>query len=61
MIHVDETAFRPAQRSFSEMDRDEIVRQTLSEVEKRIKDQHGNTLYRQAWKVILKIVHGMKP
>jgi hypothetical protein len=61
MIHVEQATFRPPQRSFSEMDRDEIVRQTLSEVEKRIKDQHGNTLYRQAWKVILKIVHGMKP
>lgn len=61
MIQVEQTSFRPPQRSFSEIDRDEIVRQTLGEVEKRIREQHGNTLYRQAWKVILKIVHGMKP
>lgn len=61
MIHIEQSTFRPPHRSLSEIDRDEIVRQTLNEVERRIKDQHGNTLYRQAWKVILKIVHGMKP
>lgn len=61
MIQVNPSAFKPEPRSFSEIDRDEIVRQTLNEVERRLNEQHGNSLYRQAWKVAIRIMHGMKP
>jgi hypothetical protein len=61
MIQVVEETFRPAQRSYSEIDRDEIVRQTLNEVERRLVGLHGNSLYRQAWKVAIRIIQGMKP
>lgn len=61
MIQVDKSTYRPPQRSFSEVDRDEIVRQTLAEVERRLTEQHGNSVYRQAWKIAIKIVRGMKP
>ncbi len=61
MIQVEQSTFRPPQRSFSEIDRDEIVRQTLAEVERRLTEQHGNSVYRQAWKIAIKIVRGMKP
>jgi hypothetical protein len=61
MIHVEQSSYRPPQRSYSELDRDEIVRQTLKEVERRINEQRGNALYRQAWKVVIKILHAMNP
>ena len=61
MIQIEQSSFRPPQRSYSEMDRDEIVRQTLKEVERRIGLQHGNALYKQAWKVVIKILRGMEP
>jgi hypothetical protein len=61
MIRVEQTSYRPPQRSYSELDRDEIVRQTLKEVERRIHEQQGNALYRQAWKVVIRILHSMKP
>lgn len=61
MIQVAEQAFRPEQRSFSAIDRDEIVRQTLDEVERRLIYQQGNSLYRQAWKVAIRIMQGMRP
>lgn len=61
MIQVEQSTFRPPQRSFSEMDRDEIVRQTLAEVERRIAALSVNATYRMAHKQVLRILHGMKP
>ncbi|MGY3527266.1 hypothetical protein [Bradyrhizobium sp. USDA 4452] len=61
MIEVAQSAFRPPQRSFTEIDRDEIVRQTLKEVERRIGELSVNATYRQAHKQVVRILHGMKP
>lgn len=61
MIRVEESTYRPPQRSFNEMDRDEIVRQTLKEVERRMSALNVNATYRMAHKQVLRILHGMKP
>lgn len=61
MIQVEDSKFKPPQRSFSEMDRDEIVRQTLKEVERRLGALSVNHTYRMAHKQVVRILHGMKP
>lgn len=61
MIHPEQSAFRPPQRSYTEIDRDEIVRQTLKEVETRLMAMNVNHTYRQAFKVIVRLLNGMKP
>lgn len=61
MIHAEQTPFQPPRRSFSELERDEIVRQTISEVEARLKTVNVNKTYAQAFKVVVKILRGMKP
>lgn len=61
MIHAEQTPFQPPRRSFTEMDRDEIVRQTLREIETRMEATHVNHTYRAAFRVVVKILRGMKP
>lgn len=61
MIHAEQTPFDPPRRSLTELDRDELVRQTLREVETRLGAVSVNHTYRQAFKVVVKILHGMKP
>lgn len=61
MIHAEQTPFTPLRRSLTEIDRDEIVRQTLREIEERMKAVSVNKTYGQAFKVVVKILHGMKP
>lgn len=61
MIHIEEHSFVPPVRTLEDIERDYIVRQTLEEAERRIVQQAGNTLYRQAWKVAIRILRGMKP
>jgi hypothetical protein len=61
MIQVEQSTFKPPQRSFSEVDRDEIVRQTLKEVERRVSALSVNATYRMAHKQVLRILAGMKP
>lgn len=61
MIHAEQTPFNPPVRSLSEMDRNQIVRETIIEIEKRMNAIGANHTYRQAFKVVVKILHGMKP
>jgi hypothetical protein len=61
MIPVEQSKFKPPQRSFSEIDRDEIVRQTLKEVERRVLGMNVNPTYRMAHKQVIRILQGMKP
>ena len=61
MLHAEQTPFTPHRRTLSEVDRDEIVRQTLKEVEHRLTTMTVNSLYRQAFKLAIKVLHGMKP
>ena len=61
MIHIEDHPFKPPARTLEDIERDDIVRRTLDEAERRITQQHGNDLYRQAWKVAVKILRGMKP
>lgn len=51
----------PPRRSYTEIDRDEIVRQTLEEAAKRIEGHGGNNLYRTAWRKAAMILRAMKP
>lgn len=51
----------PPIRKLEEIERDDIVRATLSEAIRRLSSQHGNTTYRAAWKVAVKILRGMQP
>lgn len=61
MIHPQQAPFAPARRSFTEVDRDEIVRQTITEIELRMNGVNVNHTYQQAFKVVIKILRGMKP
>ena len=61
MIHAEQTPFKPPRRSLTEIDRDELVRQTLTELEERINAIHVNPTYRAAFRVVIKILRGMKP
>lgn len=61
MIHAELAPFTPPRRSLTEIDRDEIVRQTLREIEERMSAVSVNKTYSQAFKVVVKILHGMKP
>lgn len=61
MIHAEQTPYVPPRRTLTEIDRDEIVRQTLREIEDRMKSVSVNKTYGQAFKVVIKILRGMKP
>jgi hypothetical protein len=51
----------PPIRTLGEIERDDIVRATISEAVARLSKQHGNATYRAAWKVAIKILKGMQP
>lgn len=53
--------FIPPRRSFTEMDRDEIVRQTLEEAAKRLQSINGNPTYKRAWEIAAQKLRLMKP
>jgi len=53
--------FVPPRRSFTEIDRDEIVRQTLEEAAKRLEALRGNATYRRAFDISAKLLRVMKP
>jgi hypothetical protein len=61
MIHAEQAPFTPPRRSLTEIDRDELVRQTLKEVEARMNALVVNNTYRGAFKVVSKILRGMRP
>ncbi len=61
MLQTGHEPFTPPRRSFTEIDRDEIVRQTLSELESRMGAMNVNKTYAMAFKVVLRIIRGMKP
>lgn len=61
MIHPETKAFAPPVRTMSEIERDDIVRRTLAEVETRMRGVSVNHTYRQAFKVVQRILDGMKP
>jgi len=56
-----QSPIQPPQRSYAEIDRDEIVRQVLEEAAKRIEALHGNPVYRTAWKRTVLMLRAMKP
>lgn len=53
--------FVPPRRSYTEIDRDEIVRQTLEAAAKRIEARQGNPTYQTAWRTAAKVIRAMKP
>lgn len=61
MIHIEDHPFKPPARTLEDIERDDIVRRTLDEAERRLTQQHVNHTYRQALKVAIRILRGMKP
>jgi hypothetical protein len=53
--------FIPPRRSFTEIDRDEIVRQTLEEAARQIQAISGNPTYKRAWDIAAQKLRLMKP
>lgn len=53
--------FQPPRRSFTEIDRDEIVRQTLDEAVGRLSDLGGNYTYQRAFEIAARVLKAMKP
>ena len=51
----------PPRRSYTDIDRDEIVRQTLEEAARRIEAHSGNNIYRMAWRKASMMLRAMKP
>lgn len=51
----------PPRRSLTEIDRDEIVRQTLEEAAKRLEGRSGNKIYQMAWRKAGLLIRAMKP
>jgi hypothetical protein len=45
----------------TEMERLELVRQTLEEAARRIQAIHGNPTYRRAWEIAAQKIRLMKP
>lgn len=60
MITPQESTFEIPVRRLSDLEREDIVRQVLAEAERRILALDGNPTYRQAWKIAVKTLHGMK-
>lgn len=57
----DQAPFIPPRRGFTEMERDEIVRQTLDEAVSRLQSLGGNPTYRRAFEISTKVLLRMKP
>jgi hypothetical protein len=61
VIKVDADPISPPVRALSDIERDDIVRQTLEQAAARVEGHNGNPTYRLAWKVAARIIRGMKP
>jgi hypothetical protein len=61
MIQAERKPFQPEHRYLTDIESDNIVRQTLEEVEARMAATHVNPTYAQAFKIVVKIMRGMKP
>jgi hypothetical protein len=61
MIQAELAPFTPPRRSLTDQDRDEIVRQTLKEAESRLTAMPVNALYRQAFKLAIRVLRSMRP
>lgn len=57
----EQPKFYPPRRTYAEIDRDEIVRQTLEEGIKRIANLGGNTTYQRAFEIAARVLKAMKP
>jgi len=60
MIVTHEQPFHAPVKRLSDLEREDIMRQVLDEAERRILALDGNPTYRQAWKIAIKTLHGMK-
>jgi hypothetical protein len=60
MIHAKQIPFRPPIRSLSEMDRNQIVRETIDEIENRLCAMSVNKTYQMAFKVVFRVMREMK-
>lgn len=61
MIRLEPQPFTPPVRTLTEIERDDIVRQTIAEGIYRLECKSGNATYRQAWKIAVNILKGMEP
>jgi hypothetical protein len=60
-IKIDVSRFLPVARTLPEIERDDLVRQTLEQAAIELEGQGGNPTYRMAWRVAAKILRKMKP
>lgn len=61
MLAPGGSPFSPPARNLSDIERDEIVRKTLKEIEYRLNATSANKTYQMAFKVVLRIMRNMEP
>jgi hypothetical protein len=49
------------EKTSEELSRENIIRQTLEAAAKRVEEQKGNPTYRQAWKIAIRAILGLRP
>ena len=60
-LKIDVSKFLPITRTLPEIERDDLVRQTLEQGAIELEKQGGNPTYRMAWRAAAKILRQMKP
>ena len=62
MIRIEQTRFKPPPRLLlSDGDRNQIVRDTISEIENRMNSLDVNKTYQMAFKLVRRMLQQMKP
>ncbi len=60
-LKIDVSKFQPFTRTLPEIERDDLVRQTLEQAAHQLESQDANPTYRMAWRAGAKILRAMKP
>lgn len=60
-LKIDVSRFLPITRTLPEIERDDLVRQTLEQGALQLEGQDANPTYRMAWRAAAKILRAMKP
>jgi hypothetical protein len=60
-LKIDVSKYQPLTRTMPEIERDDLVRQTLEQAAHQLECQDANPTYRMAWRAAAKILRQMKP
>jgi hypothetical protein len=60
-LKIDVSKFLPITRTLPEIERNDLVRQTLEQAAYQLETQDANPTYRMAWRAAAKILRQMKP